>query len=566
MTSNKALNSNDALEESTAASSSVILSGARRVKEAPDGLDIEEHTTNPQNSDPGEAQKAEVGGRRYATANPSFGGSGGSRRCYVLRYLLRLSYGESRKLRRAIGHGVPRRSEILRHGGTWLLDLMNWPMIACAFSMTGALEKNAKPPGPSRFAEASLVALVALALFALTFSLAISKGLHRDEHQHVAAGALLARDSLLPYKDYAFFHMPYLPFIYSGIFTLCDHLLFSARLFSILCATAAGVVIFSVSRRIFHERAGGLLVPLGAIVLFATASQFTHTTAQAWNQEPATLCALLFFLAYVAGFHSPRPGRWAFAAGLLLGLGIGIRITLAPLGGALILMLAWFPPTSRDRPRFFGLAALGLTLALLPAFILFLQAPEQFLFGNLEFVKVNDLFRQNTHDVMTLVKKLHYTVRQIVMNLPLFNAFVGATIIALLHARASRLPLPRETKVLFVTLPFLLMGALAPSPVYSQYFYPLLPFLVLGGVYAVAAVADSTIWWRRSIFFGAAGVIASMILAMSSYRHLRELFSPHEWAPLQIHDRAVQMCAPVPRGGRVLTLGPSWPLEAKLPI
>jgi hypothetical protein len=432
--------------------------------------------------------------------------------------------------------------------------------------MTVALERDAKSRSPSRFAEAGLVALVALLLFALTFSLAISKEIFRDEHQHIAAGALLATDSLIPYKDYPFFHMPYLPFIYGGIFALCDRLLFSARLFSILCATAAGLLIFCVSRRIFRERAGRLAVPLGAIVLFVTASQFTRTTGYAWNQEPAMLGAMLFFLAYVASFHSPQPGRWVFMAGLFLGLGIGIRITLSPLIGALILMLACFPPTAANRGRFFGLAALGLTLALLPALILFLRTPEQFLFGNLEFVRVSDLFHQSHHDAMTFISKLRVTAREIVMNLPLFDTFAGATIIAIFQAHSSGLRLSREIKLLFLTLPFVLAGALAPSPVYRQYFYPLLPFLVLGAVYAVASVENSSIWWKRSLLWGGAGVVVATILAVPPYRHLKDVFSPHKWKPLQVHDRAVQMCAPVPRGGRVLTLGPIWPLEAKLSI
>ena len=41
--SNKGLNSNEALHESTATNSSVTLSGIRRMKETPDGLDIEDY-------------------------------------------------------------------------------------------------------------------------------------------------------------------------------------------------------------------------------------------------------------------------------------------------------------------------------------------------------------------------------------------------------------------------------------------------------------------------------------------------------------------------------------------
>ena len=42
--SNKGLNSNEALHESTATNSSVTLSGIRRMKETPDGLDIEDYS------------------------------------------------------------------------------------------------------------------------------------------------------------------------------------------------------------------------------------------------------------------------------------------------------------------------------------------------------------------------------------------------------------------------------------------------------------------------------------------------------------------------------------------
>ena len=45
------MNSNEALEESTATNSSVILSGIRREKEAPDGLDIADYRPDLENSE-----------------------------------------------------------------------------------------------------------------------------------------------------------------------------------------------------------------------------------------------------------------------------------------------------------------------------------------------------------------------------------------------------------------------------------------------------------------------------------------------------------------------------------
>ena len=251
------------------------------------------------------------------------------------------------------------------------------------------------------------------------------------------------------------------------------------------------------------------------------------------------LCALLFFLAYVAGLRSPRPGLWIFTAGLLVGLGSGIRLTLAPLGvfNRWTAGLGAFTESVR-------LIAPDQTTVLRKSEVKFqmkdpgLNATTVTLFGNVEFVRINDLYLQSIHGTITFVRKLGYAGREILLNMPLFTAFVGSTIIAFLHARATDGRLPRELKILFLMFPFLLMGVLAPSPMYRQYFYPLVSFLVLGGVYAVAAVANSKTWWKGSIVICAAGVVVSTIFSMSPYRHLREFGSPGEWEPLQVHDGA----------------------------
>src|SRR5207253_5849538 len=60
MTSNRPLNSNEALEERTATSSSVMLSGARREKV---GLDINNNSRSPGISQLGRGRRSEIGGQ-----------------------------------------------------------------------------------------------------------------------------------------------------------------------------------------------------------------------------------------------------------------------------------------------------------------------------------------------------------------------------------------------------------------------------------------------------------------------------------------------------------------------
>src|SRR5205807_7434201 len=81
--------------------------------------------------------------------------------------------------------------------------------------------------------QAILFFLVAVAL---TFSLSVGRELDIDEHGFIASGALMARNGLLPYRDYHYNHMPTEVMIYAALFRLSDHLLLVARSFQALCA------------------------------------------------------------------------------------------------------------------------------------------------------------------------------------------------------------------------------------------------------------------------------------------------------------------------------------------
>ena len=96
---------------------------------------------------------------------------------------------------------------------------------------------------PVELAQAQLVTIsrrgfraIALPVFGLLslFAIAIGRGVNVDEHQFIASAALLAREGALPYPDYPFFHTPYLCFVYAVAFLASDHLLFSARLLSVV--------------------------------------------------------------------------------------------------------------------------------------------------------------------------------------------------------------------------------------------------------------------------------------------------------------------------------------------
>ncbi|MGN6726745.1 MAG: hypothetical protein ACTHLZ_12550 [Tepidisphaeraceae bacterium] len=61
-------------------------------------------------------------------------------------------------------------------------------------------------------------------------SLSIRQNLNVDENPFIASGVLL-HQGVLPYRDYLYYHLPTLVIIYSALFRVSDHLLFTARAF-----------------------------------------------------------------------------------------------------------------------------------------------------------------------------------------------------------------------------------------------------------------------------------------------------------------------------------------------
>src|SRR3989304_432228 len=87
--------------------------------------------------------------------------------------------------------------------------------------------------------------------FLLIWGRAMQRGYNRDENQFVASGELLAEQTLLPYRDYPYFHMPNLIFVYTLVDKVTDYSLLGARAVSVVFSMASIVLIFLVSLQFF---------------------------------------------------------------------------------------------------------------------------------------------------------------------------------------------------------------------------------------------------------------------------------------------------------------------------
>ena len=250
-----------------------------------------------------------------------------------------------------------------------------------------------------------IVALVLVLLLVLVWGLNMRRGLNHDEHQFVASGALIAREGLLPYRDFPYFHVPTLSFLYALLFQATDYLLLTARSFSILCSWLTLVLIFAAALAWLPPLPAWWRVGIGAAtaVLLMTTPSFLHASGRAWNHDFPILLTLLAAVGQVGWLkrtHGPmgplwRLLWWPLAAGVLVGLAASARLTFAVAGAAFVLSVFLVLPW-RTRQAWFavGLFCAGGILGALPALYMLGVAPAQFIFGNLGYAQLNTAYYQ----------------------------------------------------------------------------------------------------------------------------------------------------------------------------
>jgi hypothetical protein len=421
-----------------------------------------------------------------------------------------------------------------------------------------------------------IVALVLVLLLVLVWGLNMRRGLNHDEHQFVASGALIAREGLLPYRDFPYFHVPTLSFLYALLFQATDYLLFTARSFSILCSWLTLVLIFIAALAWLRQLSGWWRVGIGAAtaVLLMTTPSFLHASGRAWNHDFPILLTLLAAVGQVGWLKRTQGPTeplwrllwWPLAAGVLVGLAASARLTFAVAGAAFVLSIFLVLPW-RTRQAWFavGLFCAGGILGALPALYMLGVAPAQFIFGNLGYAELNTAYYQQAAGgepgaAMTLGGKLGSTVEYVVTQ-------PGNLLLVLLAGYGlwrARRQLRHAADLLFLLLlvPCFLVGAYAPTPMQLQYIYLLFPLLAL--IFLAALAYDARP--RLGAGLVAAAALISAILAVPRYvEGLQVAFDPAEWFPLKVHARGEYLGDLV--GQRpVLTLAPTYPLEGHTPI
>jgi hypothetical protein len=212
----------------------------------------------------------------------------------------------------------------------------------------------------------------------------------------------------------------------------------------------------------------------------------------------------------------------------------------------------------------------GIILGLLPVAALALLGRAGFYFGNAVYPVLNSVYRGLLFHWFgnALIGKMVYLREELLPNPAVASLLFGSVGMSLIAAVRSlrtgrRLPIGIPLAVGFWLL--LAVGSLAPTPLWYQYFYAPVPFLILALVLSASALAD--VEWRQAVpgaVFGLV-VVVSAAAGWSRMAILSRLADPSSWIPVEVHHAGKVLAGRV-KEGRVLTLGPIVPLEGGLQI
>jgi len=426
--------------------------------------------------------------------------------------------------------------------------------------------------------------LVLLAL-ALNVSRVVRADYYHDEDQFIASARLLLDEGLLPYRDYPYFHTPYLVFIYALLFALTgNYNLLSARLFSAVCATASVMLVFWMVLYFFrnHQWKYRYLAAIGIFFLYLPNPLLAAIAGISWNHNLSILCMLGSLWLVLIGSQKVAPGIWFFAGGVLLGIATGVRVSSITILPAFLLALFWLPGNFSWKriirhALFFGA---GIGAALLPLLGLFISAPQQFIFGNLRYAQLNSIYRLDVpvaydgvvpvYGTRSLVDKLGFLWNNVITQPT--NLLVFATLVffgwsvPLSHLRRNDDRAFRNMLV-FAAILWVAVGSFLPTPTWKQYFSAPLPFallaIALGLAYLTQRTSQARVWFMLLLV---QLVLIANVFVAQDFRRMSFLRYVDLWKPLVIHQVGTDIREQIEPDGQVFTIAPIYPLEGGLRV
>ena len=331
------------------------------------------------------------------------------------------------------------------------------------------------------------VLVLALAyLFSVSLTWSLIGRINHDESQFMASAFLFYSQGLHPYRDFAYFHMPNLVYIYS-LFFGTENPLLTARIFTAICGFGMCATLIYYGRHLLkgHNEWGRLIIPIALAVILCHSYIYKISLYHVWNHASSALLTVLALTA-ITKWNLDKPDKsYILFSGFTLGMAIGIRLSIAPLIVPFIYVILSRPDlTFAKRKSQLLLFTLAGSIANLPALYFLLLHFDSFWFGNLIYPQMNMAFYEEIGrtDAMGLLGKIEFFWKKVLRRHNeklILLAMVPALILFLTSLISSQEKRTNQSLFLIMTLIFSMVGSFAATPSQRQYYFILFPIAIL---------------------------------------------------------------------------------------
>lgn len=301
--------------------------------------------------------------------------------------------------------------------------------------------------------------------------------------------AELVKEGNLPYIDFFYPQMPYLPFAYAAVTGFGFDSLFVGRLVSALLGLASAIILFFFVRKLTGDTKPSLIV----FFLYSLNGLIVN-----WHSVMKTLVfsdffALLSFCCFAFYLISaPRTGKHlAFLSGFFVSLAIGFRLVLFPLllVEAILLLVMSKENVLQEKLKNFLLLILGTMVGSCLTVYLLLKDPSSFVFGNLGYHLIwgNQVIQMTLlRRLFTLAKFVFYPQNLVILILALLGT------VSLLHKIKKGLfnTKDRVSVAAIACSAALIVTFFFMSPTQFQYYEQVIPFLLVASIPALPRLTE----------------------------------------------------------------------------
>jgi hypothetical protein len=383
------------------------------------------------------------------------------------------------------------------------------------------------PPAPqrnTRIAPAMLwrCGMLLGAVWAYYLLLAFTRRVDGDEAYFIYA-AKLVLSGRVPYLDFHYPQWPLLPYVWGGLFCLTGGIHWvSARLAAAILASAMALVFMRGARH-RGAQAGGLAL---IMLAYLTSDFGLEWAAVVKSLQPAVLLLMLAWLVLrraLAG-NDPLPARRFFACGLLCGLALLSRFTLAPSLAVwfVVLLLGMLQRCGITWPRLAFWCG-GVLAGVLPMLILTLRAPHPVYLSTIGFHLLQPPMplRQLLHEHAAIFSE------QVLGN-PLWLLCLATLACAWRKLlRAGTL----EDWLLIGLFAANVFSAIIPRRSFNQYYCLATPWLLLAAAPSLPGWLATWQAWRRRqpAMAGVTALVLVLLCAIQPYRALERRWPTWTW-------------------------------------